>query len=67
MMAPQREIGVGFVLVVAGVALPLLMVVGTLRATFALCAVAVAASVGGLLLGFIGSARYRRARDRDGR
>ena len=47
-------------LVVAGVVLPLLMVLGVLKSTFALNFIAYFASVAGLFLGIIGGATYAR-------
>jgi len=60
-------IAVGFVLVLVGVLLPLLMVLRLIPAGFALSFLSYAASSAGLLLGIVGSALYARARrPRDG-
>lgn len=52
--------GLGGVLL--GVALPLLMILDYIEPTFFLGFVSFAASVGGLILGMIGSAMYARNR-----
>jgi hypothetical protein len=59
---PGTLIGVGFVLVVLGVVVPLLMVLGLLGKSLALSFLSFAASVTGLFLGVIGSALYVRIR-----
>jgi membrane associated rhomboid family serine protease len=66
-LSPVQMIGLGFFLVLLGVALPLLMVLRVIPPGFALSFVAYAASFGGLILGVIGSAMYARLkRRRDG-
>ena len=60
---------VGFVLVLLGAGIPLMMVLGTLESTFLLNFLAYGAQIGGLFLGFIGASLYvresRSRRDRD--
>jgi hypothetical protein len=53
-----RILGVGFLLVLAGMVLPLLITLHILTSTFFLNFLAYAMSVSGLILGFIGSAYY---------
>jgi len=57
---PVQLILIGFVLVVLGAVLPLLMVLQVIRSTFALNFFAYAASISGLFLGLIGTAMYVR-------
>lgn len=57
---PVRLILIGFVLVVLGAVLPLLMVLQVIRSTFVLNFLAYGASISGLFLGLIGSAMYVR-------
>lgn len=59
-MDPLLQILLGLGLVLAGVALPLLMVLGMLVPTYLLCFVAFFSSLFGVLLGLVGAARYRR-------
>ncbi len=59
---PRRMILIGLVLVVIGVALPLLMILDMIRTTFLLSLVAHGASVSGLFLGFIGTLMIVRVR-----
>jgi len=59
---PRRMILIGFVLVVIGVALPLLMILDMMRTTFLLSLIAHGASVSGLFLGFIGTLMIVRTR-----
>ncbi len=59
-MNPLLQILLGLVLVLAGVALPLLMVLGVLTPTYLLCFVAFFSSLFGVLLGLVGAAGYRR-------
>lgn len=61
-----RIIGIGFLLAVAGVVLPLLMVLQVIESTFFLNFLAYGMSIAGLILGMIGAAFYvagRRRRD----
>ncbi len=61
---PWHTIVLGFVLVVLGFVLPLLMVLGVLKSTFLLNFIAYGASTAGLLLGMIGAAlHFRRGKD----
>ena len=64
---PRFMIAVGFVLVLAGVVFPLLMVLRWVQSTFWLNFLSYSASVAGLFLGLIGAASYvgrkRRASD----
>ena len=53
-ISPWRLIGVGGVLEVVGVALPMLMVVGVLPSTWLLNGVAFLAGISGLFLGYLG-------------
>ncbi len=53
-ISPWRLIGVGAVLEVVGVALPLLMVVGVLPSTWVLNGLAFLSGVIGLFLGYLG-------------
>ena len=55
---PVRLIVIGFVLVVLGFVVPLLMVNKTLESTFLLNMGSYAASTAGLFLGIIGGAMY---------
>ncbi|HPD41690.1 MAG TPA: hypothetical protein P5195_08335 [Anaerolineae bacterium] len=57
---PSHTIALGLGLVVAGAVLPLLMVLGVLKSTFALNFIAYFVSVAGLFLGIIGGATYAR-------
>ena len=57
---PVQLMVVGFVLVLLGAVLPLLMVLQVVRSTFALNFFAYAASVAGLFLGIIGAASYAK-------
>ena len=64
-LSPWRLIGVGGVLEVVGVALPMLMVVGVLPSTWLLNGVAFLSGVSGLFLGYLGvtiMVRVRRSR-----
>ncbi|MCJ7552169.1 MAG: hypothetical protein MUQ30_21065 [Anaerolineae bacterium] len=61
---PRKLILIGFVLVVLGVALPMLMVLDIIRTTFLMSLLAHGASVSGMFLGFLGTlmiVRYRKA------
>jgi hypothetical protein len=71
-LSPGRMIAIGFLMVVLGFILPMLMVLQMLEASFLLIFIAYAVSGGGLLLGFAGAAfvvmgsRHKnRDRDRD--
>lgn len=55
---PIQIILLGFLLVLAGVVLPLLMVLQLLQSTFLLDFFSYGASVAGLFLGIIGAASY---------
>jgi hypothetical protein len=59
-MNPQKIIAIGFVLVVLGLVIPLLMVVQFIGDNFILAFLAYGASVGGLVSGLIGTALYRQ-------
>lgn len=60
--SPGMMIGIGFVLVLFGAVAPFLMVMKILPSTFFLNFLAYAASVLGLILGFVGSLMYIRDR-----
>lgn len=64
-LSPLRMIALGFVLMLVGVALPLLMVLGVLPTGFVLSFAAHFASFGGLLLGMLGLALYVRLKRRE--
>ncbi len=57
---PRAIIGLGFVLVLLGAIMPLLMVLQIIRSTWALNFFSFAASLSGLFLGIIGAAYYVR-------
>jgi membrane associated rhomboid family serine protease len=59
---PIILIGIGFILVLAGACLPILMVMQYVQSTFLLNFVAYSASVAGLFLGLIGGATYARSK-----
>ena len=59
---PVRLILIGFLLVLFGFVGPFLMVLDIVETTFAFSFLSHAASVGGLLLGVIGTAMYAGAR-----
>ena len=61
-MDARLVILLGLVLVLVGLALPLLMVMGMLGSTYLLCFVAFSSSLGGLVFGMIGGAQLRRER-----
>jgi len=61
-LSPGWMIGIGFVLVLAGAAIPLLMVVHVIESTWALNFFSFAASMVGLMLGLAGSAYIVSAR-----
>lgn len=61
-LSPLGMMALAFVLMLAGVALPLLMLLRIIPTTFALSFLAYAASFGGLILGIIGSAMYARSK-----
>ncbi|MFZ6030746.1 MAG: hypothetical protein ACOYYS_23820 [Chloroflexota bacterium] len=68
-LSPGWLMFIGFILLVLGAVLPLLMVVQVLESTFLLNFIAYTASIAGLLLGMIGVATYfaPRARKKDPR
>ena len=57
---PVQMILIGFVLVVLGAVLPLLMVLQVIRSTFTLNFFAYAASISGVFLGLIGASMYAK-------
>jgi hypothetical protein len=59
---PRKMILIGLVLVVAGVVLPMLMVLDIVRTTFLMVLLAHGASVTGLFLGFLGTLMIVRVR-----
>jgi hypothetical protein len=61
-LSPGMIIGIGFVLVLFGAVTPFLMVMHILPSTFFLNFLAYAASLLGLILGFVGSLMYIRGR-----
>jgi len=60
MMHPKKMIAIGFVLVLFGFVIPLLMVIEVIKTSFALSFLSHAASVSGVFLGIIGAAMYSR-------
>ena len=62
LMQPKTIILLGFVLVFLGFLLPLLMVIRVLEPSFLLSFISYAASVSGLILGFVGSVMITRLR-----
>lgn len=52
---PKRLILIGFILVLMGAVLPLLMVMSYIKTSFLLCFACYAASFSGLILGIIGT------------
>lgn len=61
-MRPWALIGIGFLLSIMGIALPLLMLMHLLTSTFFLNFLSFTASMSGLILGIIGSAFVFRGR-----
>jgi hypothetical protein len=64
----EPKVIIGFCLVMVGWVLPLLMVMRYIEPTFFLCFISYAASLSGLILGFIGTASavsFLRLRRRD--
>ena len=61
-MRPWTLIGIGFLLSMLGITLPLLMLIHLLTSTFFLNFLSFTASMSGLLLGIIGSALIFRSR-----
>ncbi|MFO7741085.1 MAG: hypothetical protein R6X31_02120 [Anaerolineae bacterium] len=59
---PVRLVVIGFILVLLGFVGPFLMVLGIVDTSFAFSFLSHAASVGGLFLGIIGTARYAGTR-----
>jgi hypothetical protein len=57
---PRTIILIGFVLVLLGFVVPLLMVLGIIPSNFVLSILSFAGSVAGLFLGLIGAAWYTR-------
>ena len=57
---PLVLIGIGFILVLIGAGLPMLMAMGMVTSTFLLNFLSYAASVSGLFLGLLGGATYVR-------
>jgi len=57
---PTRLILIGLGGVLLGVALPLLMVLRVIQPSFLVGLIAITASVGGVVLGMVGSAMYLR-------
>ncbi len=64
-MSPFKLVGLGMLLVILGVLGPLLMVLELVATTYWLSFLSYGASIGGLLLGLMGSAFYVRERTRD--
>jgi hypothetical protein len=60
-LRPWQIIAIGFVLVLLGFLLPMMMEVNVLRKSLWLSFVSYGASVAGLLLGVVGAALYQRA------
>jgi hypothetical protein len=60
MMRPWKIIGIGFVLVLLGLLVPLLMVARIIQANFVLAFLSHGASVAGLMLGLVGTALYNQ-------
>lgn len=63
-MDPLLIILLGLILALTGVALPLLMVVNVIQASYALAFLSFACSIGGVLLGVVGASRQRLGRGR---
>ena len=63
---PRKLILIGFVLVALGFIFPVLMVIGVLEATLLLNFFAYGASIGGLLLGLIGTVQIAELRKKRG-
>ena len=59
-MHPKRIIAIGFVLVLLGFVIPLLMVIKVIETSFDLIFISQAASVSGVFLVIIGAAMYSR-------
>jgi hypothetical protein len=68
-LSPGRMIALGFLMVIIGFILPLLMVIQVLEASFFLVFITYVVSAGGLMLGFIGASFIvmgrRKQRDQD--
>jgi hypothetical protein len=67
-LSPGRMIAIGFVMVILGFVLSMLMVIRSIEASFLLIFVTYAVSAGGLMLGFVGAAYIvvsGRARNRN--
>ncbi len=63
-MRPQRVLLVGFVFVLSGFVIPLLMVMQIIPSGFLLGFLSFAASVSGLFLGLVGAASWVQTRRR---
>lgn len=63
MASAPRLLGIAFGLLVIGIVLPFLMVIGLIESTLLLNFLAVASSIAGLTLGFLGVTQYFRRRD----
>jgi hypothetical protein len=61
-LSPKTALIAGFFLMLAGAALPFLMVIHVLESTFFLNFFSFGAQVAGLFLGFIGSVMYIRVK-----
>jgi len=61
---PTHLIALGFVLVVLGFVLPLLMMIRVIKPTYLLSFISFTASVSGLFMGIIGAAMYAGIRRR---
>jgi len=64
--SPRKLIVIGLVLVLLGFILPVLMVIDVLEATLLLSFFAYGASIGGLLLGLIGTVQITKLRKNRG-
>jgi len=62
MAKPSNLIIVGFILLVIGVVVPLMMVTGVLESTYFWNAVAIVGQVAGLVLGLMGIGMYMASR-----
>jgi len=60
---PWKVILIGFVLVMFGFIAPFLMVLDIVESSFILCFLSHITSVGGLILGIVGTAMYGRLRN----
>lgn len=62
LLGPIQLMIIGFILLVTGFALPFLMMIKLMEPTFLLILLAYLSSVGGLVIGVLGSALYVRER-----